>query len=99
MVFNKGKAMRKILALIFLCASMALATTSFSINWSPVTATLSKNESESDSVTVRKASTPTEADGYEYGSTTVRYNGMFYRFYCSHGLNTVPFIQNKIYAI
>lgn len=87
--------MRKILALIFLCASMALATTSFSINWSPVTATLSKNESESDSVTVRKASTPAEADGYEYGSTTVRYNGMFYRFYCSHGLNTVPFIQNK----
>ena len=87
--------MRKILSLIFLCASMALATTSFSINWSPVTATLKKNGNSSDLVTVRKVSTPAEADGYEYGSTTVRYNGMFYRFYCSHGLNSVPFIQNK----
>ena len=87
--------MRKILALIFLCASMALATNLFTINWSPVTATLRKNGNPSDLVTVRKVSTPAEADGYEYGSATVRYNGKFYRFYCSHGVNSVPFVQNK----
>ena len=42
---------------------------------------------------VRKVSTPAEFEGYEYGAATVHYNGMFYRFYCSHGMNSVPFIQ------
>lgn len=41
---------------------------------------------------VQKASKPAEFEGYEYGTATVHYNGMYYRFYCSHGLNSEPFI-------
>ena len=65
--------MKKLLLLILLCASMALAVTT-----SPA----------------KKVSKPDIAKGYEYGTATVYYNGLFYRFFCSYGLDSDPFIQH-----
>ena len=41
-----------------------------------------------------KVSKPAELDGYEYAAATVHYHGMYYRFYCSAGLNSDPHIQH-----
>lgn len=41
-----------------------------------------------------KVSKPAESDGYEYAAATVHYHGMYYRFYCSAGLNSDPHMQH-----
>lgn len=65
--------MRRILSLILLCASMALAALSSSnAKFSPVYSSSGLREENI-------------IDMYEYGAATVYHNGMFYRFYCSRG--------------
>ena len=42
---------------------------------------------------VQRVSKPDIADGYEYGTATVHYKGMYYRFYCSIGANSEPMVS------
>ena len=42
----------------------------------------------------KRVSKPEVAGAHEYGTATVHYNGMYYRFYCSVGINSEPFILN-----
>ena len=43
---------------------------------------------------VQRVSKPEVAGAHEYGTATVHYNGMYYRFYCSVGINSEPLILN-----
>jgi hypothetical protein len=42
---------------------------------------------------VVKASTPDIDKGYEYGTATVYHDGVYYRFFCSYGLNSDPYFE------
>jgi hypothetical protein len=80
MLKRRKKDMKKTLSFILLCASMAFAASIPNTNPAQISE-------------VTKVSTPAEFEGYEYGAATVHYKGLFYRFYCSHGLNSDQFIQ------